>query len=294
MTTNVTEQKKFDLATTEGKLELAKGLLELPQVYNSIIHRFGPGVYIREAHYPKGIIIAGQEHVGEHINMLLKGKINVISDAGHVVCLEAPHMFVAKAGNKVGYTLEETVWQNIYATTETDIETLEATLFKAPEFFDDHLKAKLAKDYAEHEEDRNDFDLMLQQTGWTKEDVLKASNVTEDRIPFPYGNYKLASGNSPIQGKGMFSTAVIQKDEVIAPMRLDGKRTPAGYLINHSKTPNTVAIINPDNNMYLVASRDIHGMVGGQLGEELTLDYRQVMKINNLWDGEIKCQPEYH
>lgn len=291
MTTNITEQKKqYDLTTVEGRHELTKEILKEPQAYNSVIHRFGPGIYIREAHYDKNSLLMGMEHVGEHINMLLKGKINVIADDRKVVTLEAPFMFVAKEGSKAGYTLEDVVWQNIYATTETDLEKIEATIFDVPQFFKDFLKNKLEKEYLEHEEDREDFELMLKQTGWTKERVHEVASNMEDRIPFPYGNYKLAPGNSPIQGKGMFSTATIKKNEIIAPMRLNGKRTPAGYLINHSKTPNTIAVIYPNGDGFLVASRDIHGMFGGQLGEELTLDYRQVMKINNLWDGIDKCQ----
>jgi hypothetical protein len=287
--TSLAALNKFDLATTEGKHNLAKVLIDQPQVTSPVIHRFGPGVYIREASYPKGTLIVGQDHVGEHINMLLKGKINVFDKHGNVQTLEAPYMFVAEPGAKIGYALEDVTWQNIYATSETDIEVLESTLFKAPEFFNDYVDQKLLANVEAHKEDREDFDLMLKQTGWKAEDVERISHSREDCIPFPYGNYSLAPGESPIQGKGMFATAYIHKNQVIAPMRLNGKRTPAGYLVNHSKNPNTIAVINNVGDMYLVATKGIQGMLGGQLGEELTLDYRQVMLINNLWDGEIKC-----
>lgn len=289
MTTDLALIESLDLTTTDGKTALAKAMIDLPQSPSPVIHRFGPGVYIREASYPKGTIIVGQDHVGEHINMLLKGKINVFDGDGNVLTLEAPYMFVAPPGSKIGYAVEDVVWQNIYATTETDVEVLEATLFKAPEFFNDYNDQKLLNQVSQHQEDRIDFDLMLKETGWIKEDVEKISHSREDCIPFPYGNYSLAPGESPIQGKGMFATAYIRKGQIIAPMRLNGKRTPAGYLVNHSKNPNTIAVMSNNGDMYLAATQGIQGMFGGQLGEELTLDYRQVMLINNLWDGESKC-----
>jgi hypothetical protein len=290
MTTDLVIEDKYDLTTEDGKTGLAKAMLNLPQCPCPVIHRFGPGVYIREASYPKGSIIIGQKHVGEHINMLLKGKINVFDGTGNVLTLEAPHMFVAPPGSKIGYALEDVVWQNIYATTETDIEKIEATIFEAPEFFNEYNDQKVLNNIDAHKEDREDFNLMLEQTGWSALDIERISHNRKDCISFPYGNYSLAPGESSISGKGLFATSYIRKGQVIAPMRLDGKRTPAGYLVNHSKNPNTKAEINNKGNMYLVALKGIQGMFGGQLGEELTLDYRQVMLINNLWDGEIKCQ----
>ena len=291
---NIKDKDNFNLATQESKMDLAEAMLKVPQAECSVVHRFGPGVYIREATYPAGVIISGLEHVGEHINVLLKGRINVVDGDGSISYMEAPYMFVAKAGSKVGYTLEEVVWQNIYSTSETDIEVLEKTLFKSPEMFDKYLADKLAQEIPQHEEDRQDFEQMLLDTGWKKEDVEALSQYRDDCIPFPYGSYPICPANSPIQGKGIFSTAAIKQGQIIAPMRLFGKRTPAGYLVNHAKVPNAKAELLPNGDLLLIALRDIHGMLGGSPGEEITLDYRQVMKLNNLWDGEIKCLQEFH
>jgi len=289
---SVVEKKQLDLKTTESKMELAKVLLKEDQLECSVVHRFGPGVYIREATYCADSLIIGQEHVSDHINMLLKGSINVLDNNGNVQTLHAPFMFVAPPGSKIGYALTEVVWQNIYATTETDIEILEKTLFKTPKMFDDHIANKLKEDTLKHEEDREDFNQLVKETGWKKEDIETISHYRGDCISFGYGSYSIAPGNSPIQGKGLFSTAPIKEGNVIAPMRLGGFRTPAGYLINHSKTPNSKAVLLHNNDLFVVATRNIHGMLGGMLGEEITLDYRQVMKINNLWDGENKCLQE--
>jgi hypothetical protein len=286
---SVTNKEGFDLTTSESKLALAKVLLKEEQIENSIVHRFGGGLYIREAHYPKNTLIVGQEHVSEHMNVLLKGSINVIDGNGSIQTLTAPHMFVAKAGSKVGFTLEDVVWQNIYVTSSTDVEYLESILFISPDILKEHQQEKLNKEYSLHQEDREDFLLMVEESGWTLEDIELASKHREDCILFPDGSYSICSGDSPIQGKGMFSTAVIKQDSVIAPMRLGGLRTPAGYLVNHSKTPNAKAILTGFNDMFLVTLRDIGGMVGGDLGEEITVDYRQVMKLNNIWKGDKTC-----
>lgn len=288
---SIAVKEGFDLRTTNSKLELAEALLKQKQPLNSIVHRFGGGLYIREAYYKKNFLIIGQEHVSEHMNVLLKGSINVIDGDGQVQTLVAPHMFVAKAGSKVGFTLEDVVWQNIYVTSSTDVEYLESVLFKSPDILKQHQEQKLLEEYPLHEEDRQDFLLVVKESGWTIEDIELVSKHRKDCIPFPDGSYSICAGNSPIEGKGMFSTAEIKQNSIIAPMRLGGCRTPAGYLINHSKNPNAIALINDLGDMFLVAIRDISGMVGGDLGEEITLDYKQVMQLNGLWKGNTTCLP---
>jgi len=282
---SVVAREGLNLQTTEGKMALGKALLETEQQEISTIHRFGGGLYIREAHYPKGTLVVGLEHVSEHMNVLLKGSLQVIDTDGAPQTLTAPHMFVAKAGSKLGLTLEDVVWQNIYVSNSTDVAYLESTLFVIPNDLKEHQAKQLAERYPLHEEDRQDFLAMVEESGWTVEDIELVSKHREDCIPFPDGSYSICAGNSPIQGKGMFSTAAIPINSIIAPMRLGNCRTPAEYLINHSKNPNAVVFKNNVGDMFLVANKNIRGTPGGDQGEEITIDYRQVMKINNLWKG---------
>ena len=284
----------FDLRTQESQLSLAKVLMEGKQTPNSVIHRFGGGLYIREAHYPPNTLVVGQEHVSEHMNVLLKGSINVIDGGGDIQTLTAPHMFVAKAGSKVGFTLDEVVWQNIYVTNNTDVEYLESVLFKCPDILKTHQQEKLLAETPLHEIDREDYALAIQQAGWTLEEVEIAAQYRGDCIPFPEGSYSISTGSSPIQGKGIFATASITMGSLIAPMRIRGNRTPAGHLTNHAKVPNAMAILNDFGDMFLLALRDISGMDGGDLGEEITLDYRQVMLLNKLWKDKESCLLESH
>ena len=283
---SVVAQDGFNLQTTEGKMALGKALLKTKQQEISTIHRFGGGLYIREAHYPKGTLVVGLEHVSEHMNVLLKGSLQVIDTDGAPQILTAPHMFVAKAGSKLGLTLEDVVWQNIYVSDSTDVEYLESILFVIPNNLKEHQAKQLQERYPLFEEDRQDFLAMVKESGWTVEDIELVSKHRKDCIPFPDGSYSICAGNSPIQGKGMFSTAAIPMNSIIAPMRLGGCRTPAGYLVNHSKNPNAMAFMNDVGDMFLVATRNIKGTPGGDQGEEITIDYRQIMKINNLWKGK--------
>jgi len=178
------------------------------------------------------------------------------------------------------------VWQNIYVSNSTDVEYLESTLFVIPDDLKEHQAKQLAERYPLHEEDRQDFLAVVEESGWTVEDIELVSKHREDCIPFPDGSYSICAGNSPIQGRGMFSTAAIPINSIIAPMRLGNCRTPAGYLINHSKNPNAMAFKNNVGDMFLVAIKNIKGTPGGDQGEEITIDYREIMKINNLWKGK--------
>lgn len=277
------EQDSFDIRTIESKMDLAKVILTHKQDTISIFHRFGGGLYIREAHYEKQHLIVGQEHVSDHMNVLLRGSIKIVSGDGEDMVLTAPHMFLAKAGSKVGLTIEDVVWQNIYVTDSTDVEYLESTLFRTPDFFKEYTEQRILKKHPLHQEDRDDFQCVLNESGWTQDMVEAMSKYRGDCIPLPDGTYTICSGPSPIEGRGMFSTAVVPKGTFLAPMRLGGMRTPAGYLVNHSKNPNCYAVKNELGDMFLVTSREIGGMVGGDLDEEITLDYRQVMQLNGMW-----------
>ena len=84
---------------------------------------------------------------------------------------------------------------------------------------------------------------------------------------------------SKIDGKGVFATGDIIEGEVIAPARIANKRTPAGRFTNHAKNPNAMMILLDNGDINLVAKRAISGCKGGNLGEEITIDYRQALSL---------------
>lgn len=120
--------------------------------------------------------------------------------------------------------------------------------------------------------------MVLAQFGFSEEVARAQSENEADQIPFPLGSYKVAVMPSPIEGRGLFAMAGISAGECIAPARISGMRTPAGRFTNHSASPNARMVMRGED-IDLVAIRDVWGCVGGQLGEEITIDYREALGL---------------
>ena len=96
-----------------------------PQVQCEEKHHFGPNIYIKEVTMPAGALIIGKHHRMEHLCNMVSGRMFILQDDGSKKELVAPMTFMAKPGRKVAYIVETVVFQNIYSTSETDIEKLE-------------------------------------------------------------------------------------------------------------------------------------------------------------------------
>ena len=112
--------KKVDALLDEAR--------KMPQVDCNTKHYFGPNIYIREVTMPAGSIVVGKPHRADHMCVMLQGRMIIVSEDGERKELIAPMTFVGKPGRKIAYILETTVFQNILATDETDIEKLENML----------------------------------------------------------------------------------------------------------------------------------------------------------------------
>jgi SET domain-containing protein len=123
--------------------------------------------------------------------------------------------------------------------------------------------------------DHLDFYTALDEYGFTPKEVQLMSEAS-NRIQLPPGEYKFRVDASDIEGWGIFAIREIPPGEIIAPARINGLRTVVGRFTNHSATPNAQVLIQLNDNINLVAARPIHW------GEEVTIDYRQAMKINGL------------
>ena len=247
-----------------------------------VVHSFGPNLYIRQVTMPAGTLAVGHYQKTTHLNVMLKGKVQILNSDGSTSILEAPQTFVAPPGRKCGLILEEMVWLNIYSTSERDVSTLEAMLLDFSPVWEEFNAAKdalLLPDLTNR--DREDYNLVLKEFGYTEEQALQEVHYPHDQIDFPYGSYKVLVSKSKIEGKGLFATSNISSGEVIAPARINGKRTPAGRFTNHSKTPNAYFGLKGTGDLDLIASRDISGQRGGLLGEEITVDYRQALSLRN-------------
>ena len=262
-------------ALAVGGVEQAEGeMLALPQASSSVVHRFGPGVYIREVHIPAGTFAIGHRQRFEHMNIMLKGRVTILNDDGGTTTLVAPAIFTGKPGRKIGYIHEDMVWQNIYATNERDIETLEKTYLEKSEVWVDDQAERVRKLIGTGTEDTEDFERMLADLHVSRETVREMSEFEGDQTSFPHGSYKVMVADSKIEGRGLFATADIAPGEVIAPARIAGKRTPAGRYTNHGKHTNAIMVPRHDGDIDLIATKHIYGCRGGQVGEEIKIDYR--------------------
>lgn len=106
----------------------------MPQLQMQLKHHFAPGVYVRELVIPAGAVVVGKMHATEHISIMSKGRMVVVTEEGQKT-IEAPCTLVAPRGTKRAvYALEETVFINVHPnpTNETDLDKLEK-IFIIPE-----------------------------------------------------------------------------------------------------------------------------------------------------------------
>lgn len=266
---------------TSGIEELEKKMLGMEQVPCDVVHHLHPGIYIREVTLRAGTYAVGHYQKHRHTNIMLTGRVVMSRLDGSTSELVAPLMFVGEPGRKAGYIVEDTVWQNVYPnpTNETDIPTLEAMFVDKSEYWKGHTHtAELPND--------DDFASVLTEFGYTQNDVDSQVADTSDQIPMPLGTWSFTTGASGIHGIGVFATTGVIPGQVIGPARLNSMRTPLGRYVNHSKTPNAKMIL-VGGDVYLVATLPIDGCKGGQNGDEITVEYRQVLRDIHQLEGVI-------
>lgn len=107
---------------------LKDALLASPQANNveaPVVHRFSPGLYLRQITMPKGSLVVGKIHATEHFNIIMSGRVTVATAEG-VEHYKAGDIFVSKAGiQKAVYNHEECVWLTTHVTDETDLNLIE-------------------------------------------------------------------------------------------------------------------------------------------------------------------------
>lgn len=257
-----------------------KEMLQLPQVDCPVVHHFGPNICIREVFMPAGTLAIGHKQKFEHMNIMLRGKVMVVDDAGATQILSAPLIFVGKPGRKIGYVLEDMVWQNVYSTELKDVDAVEAAFLEKSENWQDDYATKFKVAQVERAIDRADYNALLHECGIPHEIVRQQSENESDQIRLDLGNVRVTE--SPIEGKGLFATTPVKAGEIICPARINGMRTQAGRYTNHSVNPNAVMVPTETGDINLVALTDIAGCVGGDMGEEITIDYRATLRLSGI------------
>lgn len=110
-------------ATEEQMSKLPQVLADMP-----LFHHFATGLYARELHIPAGVMVTGAIHKAEHLNLVLKGDISVLTEDGPKR-IKAPAILVSKPGTKrLGFAHEDTVWLTVHACAARTAEAAETEL----------------------------------------------------------------------------------------------------------------------------------------------------------------------
>lgn len=233
-------------------------------------HHFSPGVYTRELFIPKGTTLTGRIHKTEHLNILSQGVITVWTEGG-MKTLTASTVIPSKPCMKrVGYAHEDSIWITVHQnpTNETDISKVEKRLF-ADTFEEVYLDSNRT------------FEDALYYFGMTQTEMQSLVETIDEPVPFPETPEAIRISESPVHGKGVFAVRNISAGEVLAPARIDSKRTPAGRYCNHSGKPNVEMKTLPNGDMDLVAIQAIDA------GSELFNDYFLTAMSNQIQGDKI-------
>jgi hypothetical protein len=243
------QQKARDVVGAIKEAALAANdPIEIP-----IRHHFSPGVYAREMVMPKGSLVVGKIHRFGQLNILSGGEVSLISQDG-AVRVKAPYTFVGTPGaQRMIYAHEEATWTVIHGTELTDVNEIEEA-FIAKSYGDLYLSSSRTLEDA------------LMAIGASPLELTAISENEADQIPFP-GPVAVEVKDSLVHGKGLFTTQNFYPGDVIAPARINGKRTPAGRFSNHSGEPNAEMKMRENGDVDLVAL-DVMGP-----GEEILTDY---------------------
>ncbi len=282
--------RRLDL-TPAGLERAADWMLARPQVAMPLRHHFAPGICIRELTMPAGTLVLGHHHRFADLNIMLTGRLSLLNQDGTVTELKAPQTFVSQPGQKIAYIHETVIWQNVWATELTDVEAIENHFLDLSRVWVADRAQRLAMERLARQGDRESFAAFLQYHELPAEDVRRISENMADQMPLPPGSWKFRVGESAIEGQGLLATAPIAAGEVIGPARINGQRTPPGRYTNHAENPNA-KIVSAQNNppgweLVMIATRDIAGAHGGQPGEEITVNYEQVLAANNSLAVEL-------
>lgn len=116
-----------ELAETKDALldELEVAMAKLPQVDLEVVHRFTPGLYIREIQIPAGTLLTSMVHKTEHPFVLSAGTIMVTSDTEGSVVYEAPYTGITVPNTRRALkALTDVVWTTFHVTDETDVDKI--------------------------------------------------------------------------------------------------------------------------------------------------------------------------
>lgn len=92
-----------------------------PQLHCPLVHRFTPGLYIREIFMPAGALVTSVLHKTCHPFVVSKGDVSVYEEGREVGRYKAPYTGITQVGTRrLLYMHEDTVWTTFHVTDKTD------------------------------------------------------------------------------------------------------------------------------------------------------------------------------
>ena len=121
------------VGSRQAVFDMERLMLQYPQVELKVKHYFSKGVYARELHIPAGVILTGEIHKFENLNILSQGKIEVLTEKG-METVEAPFTVVSHAVKKIiARAITDCVCTNVHGTDENDLNIIEKTFIAKSE-----------------------------------------------------------------------------------------------------------------------------------------------------------------
>lgn len=122
----VAESNLQRVASNPKMNAIESAMAALPQIETPLVHRFTPGLYIRQITMPAGALITSKIHKTEHPFVILKGEVSVWTEHDGVVRLKAPHVGITKAATRrLLYIHEDTVWATFHPSEKETVEEIE-------------------------------------------------------------------------------------------------------------------------------------------------------------------------
>lgn len=110
---------------------LVDKLAQLPKLDLPPVHRFTPGLYIRELFMPKGTLVVSKIHKTEHPYVVSQGHAAVFIPGVGVQQIKAPFCGITKPGTqRILFIHEDCIWTTFHPTNETDLEKIEASIIE--------------------------------------------------------------------------------------------------------------------------------------------------------------------
>lgn len=265
------------LISSEAVEAVENKMLDLPQAKCSVKHYFGAGICIREVTIPAGVFSVGHHQNFKHMNHVVKGRVIMLNKDGTTKEVKAGDIFTCDPGRKIGFIIEEMVWHNIYPTDETDIEAIEAHFVTQSDGWQTKADDKAQLDYINRHYEREDFNSMTHELGYDDDAVFLPA--VYESIKLPEGEHKIRISRSSIHGRGVFATSAFEINECIALVQVNEEPTFVFKYINHSFSPNAKLVTTDNRDVELIAIKDIRGCLGGDTGEEITINYRTLSNI---------------